>query len=301
MVTAKSTPRGAAHCVLGFTLIELLVVIAIIAILAAMLLPALSRAKQQAQGAYCENNEKQITLAWIMYAHDNNDRLAPNIGDARGVPYYLNAGGGFNLNNWVTGNVNGSPSAGISGTYDETNTILLSTTLLGSYLKSVGVYKCPADPGNKVNNPQLAPMRVRSISMQNYMNAESGATYSNIYYWNVKYSLIPHPSQLFVFLDEKATSLDDGLFEEFMPNPVTEWPTTIPMNNMPAQTHNGAGGFGFTDGHAEIHQWKSPQFLSTATTTAPAMSPGAYYNDAYWVTYHTTIPLSQTQAAPPPP
>src|ERR1022692_3708880 len=95
----------------AFTLIELLVVIAIIAILAALLLPALGRAKQQGQGAYCMNNEKQMTLAWIMYSGDANDRLVMNAGDQRGVPDYLNADGTYNLNNWVTGNVDGSASA----------------------------------------------------------------------------------------------------------------------------------------------------------------------------------------------
>jgi prepilin-type N-terminal cleavage/methylation domain-containing protein len=281
------TPRG-------FTLIELLVVIAIIAILAAMLLPALSKAKSQAQGTYCLNNEKQLTVAWIMYAQDNKDNLVPNIGDARGVPYYLNSDGSYNLNNWVTGNVNGTASAGIPGTYDETNTSLLTTTLLGNYLQNTKVYKCPADPGNLVNNPQLAPLRVRSISMQNYMNADSGNTQSNTYYYFKRYTDIIKTPQFFVFLDEKPSSIDDGLFEVIMTLPGANQDT---QNNWPSQAHNNACGFGFSDGHAEIHPWKGPQFQQ-ATDPGEVNFPytdSLDYNDCAWIDAHTTEPLTTVQ------
>ena len=209
--------------------------------------------------------------------------------------------GVFNDYNWCPGNVSGVASTGISGTYDETNSIIMKYCALSPYVNNWQSYKCPTDPGNLVNTPSLAPNRVRSISMQNYMNAQSGNSLSNLYYWNQKYSIIPHPSQFYVFLDEKPTSIDDGLFEVSMPNPVSEWGSTIPMNNMPSQVHNGAGGFGFVDGHAEMHQWKSPEFLSTATITTSATYPSPYYNDAYWLVYHTTMPLSPSDAAAPPP
>ena len=290
----------------AFTLIELLVVIAIIAILAALLLPALAHAKQQAQGVHCMNNEKQLVMGWIMYAHDNNDRLMINIGDQR--PNYTGTGlilpqtGTFNDFNWCPGNVSGTASPGVPGTYDETNANLLQFGALGYYEKAVGVYKCPADPGNLVNNPQLAPFRARSISMQNYMNADSGNSASNVYYWNTKYSQIPHPPQFYVFLDEKPTSIDDGLFEESMPATAADWGSSIPMNNMPSQAHNGACGFGFVDGHAEIHQWKSQQFLTpNYPPPSSATAPSLFYNDAYWLCYHTTMPLSSSTPVGPPP
>jgi prepilin-type N-terminal cleavage/methylation domain-containing protein/prepilin-type processing-associated H-X9-DG protein len=288
----------------AFTLIELLVVIAIIAILAALLLPALSHAKQQAQGSFCRNNEKQMTLAWIMYSGDYQDLLVMNIGDAR--PNYTDAGtmlpsltGTFNDLGWVVGDVDGGGSAGVSGTYDETNWVLLRYSALGPYTKPAGTanaYKCPADPGNLVNNPQLAPGRVRSISMQNYLNADSGNTLSNLYTYPVKYSQVRQPSQIFVFLDEKPASIDDGLFEVFMPASIGE--QAIRQQNWPSQAHNNACGFGFTDGHAEIHQWKGADFHSpTDPVSPPTYSPsdGGNWIDALWICSHTALPLAPVE------
>ena len=273
----------------AFTLIELLVVIAIIAILAALLLPALSHAKQQAQGAYCMNNEKQMTLAWIMYSGDANDRLVMNAGDQRGVPDYLNADGTYNLNNWVTGNVDGSASASsaLSGTYDETNSLLLSSTALGTYMKGTKSYKCPADPGNPPYTA-LGAGRVRSISMQNYMNGYSG-TSSNGYVWNTKYSQIRQPAQFYVFLDEKPSSIEDGLFEVVMSMPGS---SSVHVQDNPSQAHNNACGFGFCDGHAEIHPWKSAVFRSPVTTSGnfdKSVDP-ATWGDQDWINTHTTVP-----------
>jgi prepilin-type N-terminal cleavage/methylation domain-containing protein/prepilin-type processing-associated H-X9-DG protein len=284
---------------LGFTLIELLVVIAIIAILAAMLLPALSRAKQQAQGVHCLNNEKQMTLAWVMYSGDFLDLLVPDVGDAQTYPtdaigYYTN--GTFNYGQWVTGVVNGNPSDGISGTYDETNSYLLTATLLYPYLKAVGSYKCPADPGNPPNSP-LGGGRVRSISMQNYMNGEGGNIDKNDFAWYSKFNQIRQPAGFFVFLDEKPSSINDGYYEVIMPSSSG----SVEVQDNPSQVHNNACGFGFCDGHAEIHQWKGSVFRS-AELTMPTISSSdtANYNDAIWVTTHTTVSTAGPAPVVPP-
>ena len=153
---ASSGARLRPEAAPAFTLIELLVVIAIIAILAALLLPALSNAKIKAQATYCMNNEKQMTLAWVMYADDYDQKLVPNVGDGQGI-YYVPT------DSWCYGNVSSLP--------DEINTIWLTTSLLWPYTKSISVYKCPGDPGNPAGTP-----RVRSISMNGFMNGMGGGT-----------------------------------------------------------------------------------------------------------------------------
>ncbi len=282
----------------GFTLIELLVVIAIIAILAALLLPALSRAKQQTQGVYCMNNEKQMTTAWVMYSGDYLDRLVFDIGDAQVYPtdpvgYYTN--GTFNYAQWVTGNVNGNASAGIPGTVDETNASLLSATLLFPYLKSVAAFKCPSDPGNPPNSA-IGSGRVRSISMQNYMNGEGGNIDKTDFVWFYKYSLIRQPAQFFVFLDEKPSSINDGYFEVIMPDNTS----SVQLQDNPSQVHNNACGFGFADGHAEIHQWRGPIFRSPDLNQLVISASDAIdYADAKWVADHTTVSTAPAMIVPP--
>ena len=158
-----SQPRNTSSRDSGFTLIELLVVIAIIAILASLLLPALSRAKQKAQAITCVNNLKQLAMAWIMYADDSQDQLPPNFSTTAGSTEAAWIRG------WLSWTANNT---------DNTNTLFLADAkyaLLAPYSKgSTGIYKCP---GDKV--PCDLGMRVRSYSMNNMMNGKGTATYLN--------------------------------------------------------------------------------------------------------------------------
>ena len=254
----------------AFTLIELLVVIAIIAILAAMLLPALSRAKTKAQATYCLNNERQLTLTWIMYADDNNSALVPNVGDAQPVQYYSLSG------TWCYGNVSSLP--------DETNSAYLTSSLLGPYTKSAGIYRCPGDPGKPTGTA-----RVRSISMNCFMNGIGGsqntADTGNFYTTFRKTGSLTQPSQWYVFLDEKPSSVNDDYFECLMGN---DTPTSIFVQDDPSQVHAGSCGFGFSDGHSELHKWTSPSFLGTPYFSGSFSRGTAEFNDESWLQQRTT-------------
>src|SRR5256885_10907171 len=156
----------------GFTLIELLVVIAIIAILAAMLLPALTKAKQKAQGVYCLSNNKQLTLAWLMYPDDYNGNLVPNHDGGSTNPDLAWALG------WIDWNVD---------QLDNTNILYLLNSKLGPYTKNVGIYKCPADVYLCTIRNQKLP-RVRSVGMNGFIegNAYKGEhdAFSSHWYQN---------------------------------------------------------------------------------------------------------------------
>jgi prepilin-type N-terminal cleavage/methylation domain-containing protein/prepilin-type processing-associated H-X9-DG protein len=268
-----SCPRSSS----GFTLIELLVVIAIIAILAAMLLPALSKAKSKAQGIGCINNLRQLTLGWVMYSGDYDDRLAP-VGQIAETATTILGNGRPNVDNgnWTHGRMD---VAGMSSTDPR----LIEAGSLFKYSKNAGVYKCPADKKTQLNLGQQVPT-TRSMSANAYVggigNVGFGAGSTFYHYTKQSHIIRPRPVDLWVFIDECPGTINDPAFvcDPGRPN---EWV------DIPAAYHNNAGGLSFADGHAEIRKWRDPTvtLLNSPIFTAARENPP---NDLRWLQERTT-------------
>jgi prepilin-type N-terminal cleavage/methylation domain-containing protein/prepilin-type processing-associated H-X9-DG protein len=259
MAASTHPGRRFRHQSYGFTLIELLVVIAIIAILAAMLLPALARSKKKAQGVYCMNNTHQLAVAWVMYADDNNGTLVyncdgPSAGKVQGMDSWCGGWLDFNNANMDNVDINLLIRHDQGGTYGYCG-------YLGAYVKNPSSFKCPADR-SVINWSGKTTSRVRSVSMNNYVGkgtrtwkgSQSGSGTLIIRQGSSKYPLmektaaILSPVNLFVFLDEREDGINDGWFAS---DPDDPWQ----IIDYPASYHGQAGGFAFADGHSEIHRF----------------------------------------------
>ncbi len=233
----------------AFTLVELLVVIAIIAILAALLLPALSKAKMRSQTTKCLNNLHQLQLCWLLYGDDHDGILPPNnsintFGDGVSIDFDTETEGS---KTWCTGNAK-----------LDTTTKHIENGCLFPYNRSTTIYHCPADQSKVETSTgaKLTQLRTRSYNMSLSVNGVVEAKYRFIPSYSKLTDIIrPAPHDLFVFLDVHEDGITDSLFGIPWQNSGFEnmwW-------DVPANRHQQGCNFAFADGHAERWKWVVPK------------------------------------------
>jgi len=297
----KPTPRVArpprSFPSQGFTLIELLVVIAIIAILAALLLPGLAKAKQQAQGAQCISNLKQLGVGWTMYSGDNKGSLAQN-GDEGNQPGTYNS---LADPQWCPGRVD--YGANVPG--EQTNVAWVKAGQIYPYVGSPGPYRCPADHSTWIG-PGTAetgcyPMggrgnaRVRSMSMNNWVgpepNNDVAADWNDYRVYKKDGDMaVPGPANLWILMDENPFSINDGFMweEPSGPGKAGVFPVATAWVDWPAYYHNNACGILFGDTHAQIRKWTDKVMLNMRTQQQPGTGGQPPYTDLNWLLARTT-------------
>ncbi|HVU27719.1 MAG TPA: DUF1559 domain-containing protein [Verrucomicrobiae bacterium] len=285
MITLRHPNRPVLAGEMGreaFTLIELLTVISIIGILSALVLPALTSAREKARGVLCMNNTKQLTLAWQLYADDHEQYLPYNLGsnNGKGISTVQT-----NLN-WVDGVM----TWGLEP--DNTNVEKLAHSGLGVYVsRAFNAYRCPSDHAlSSIQRQAGWTARVRSYSMNAMVGdaglaSTGGYNVNNPYYRQFfKMTTIPKPVEIFVFLDEHPDSIDDGYFVNRAYYP--EW------IDLPASYHNRGTAFSFADGHSELHRWHVPNTYPPPLPDAadlPIDLDEGDQSDFNWVVQHMSV------------
>ena len=259
----------------AFTLIELLVVVAIIAILAALLLPALSLAKHQAQRVKCLNNLQQIQLAAVLYPADHADSLAPSAD-------------GNDRVSWVLGTMNYNPTN--IGNTNIQYLINPKFALFGSYIQNAEVYKCPSDKSTITKRDKTKHARVRSMGMSQTMNSMGWWLPFSKYKVFRTLADVIDPAQTYCLLDEHPDSINAGGFANHMVEP--DNPQDIRIIDYPASYHADAGNLSFMDGHVQSKKWLDPR------TKPPIRYQGLQLNvrspgneDMIWLAERTTYRL----------
>ncbi len=257
-----------------------------------MLLPALSKAKVRAQAIKCMSNSRQLMFAWMQYTVDYNDKLVNNFGIVETEAEIDNKTDRSWVNNVMGWDV----------TYYMTNIEGVVQTPFNSYVaRNLKVYQCPAD--NFLSQKQRLfgiTARPRSYSMSCYMGAynPTWTSTANQFYPDYLQFLalksIRAPANMYVTLDEHPDSINDGFFDNNAnpdPSVFKKW------NDLPASYHDGAGGFAFADGHAEVHKWKSRictilpvKYYGGIFQQHPfADDPANALVDATWIAIHSSV------------
>jgi len=276
----------------GFTFVELLVVLVTVAILALLLLPALASTKPNSQAFQCLENQRQLTLAWQMYAEDNNGKLPPNA-DQEVQPNIQNDPNILPGGKWVQW------CPGLMNAFSPNWTNYMQLGVIYPYVKNIAVYKCPADNGpssiisfNAGNGVVAHFPKPRSYSMNCYLAPitpwnDGGNPYRD--FFKDTDLVHPGPSTTYVLIDECAASINDAFI---VIDPGQQNPGQPYWQDTPASRHGNAGGLSFADGHSEIRSYKDKQLLAANALVSGVKNPlglgDPSSGDAAWICARAT-------------